>query len=75
MKLLMIMISTVFMTSCGSVTYVTDPLSLPTPLKVIKVPRGTLDCVPSEGKKSLIKRDKAKDERIKTLRNIIKSTY
>jgi len=75
MKMLSLMILIAFISGCTTTVYVTDPLSLPNPLKEIKVPKGLLDCVPDEGKKALIRRDKAKDKRIQTLRGIIESTH
>jgi hypothetical protein len=75
MKMLTLTILTVFISGCGTTVYVTKPLPLPEPLTEIKVPKGSLDCVSDEGKKALIRRDRVKDERIQTLRDIIKSTH
>ena len=73
-NLLKILILTAFISGC-STTYIGEPLPLPAPLVDIKLPRGSLDCVSPEGKAALVKRDRAKDARIKTLRGTIESTH
>lgn len=76
MKRSILLAAIIFLTACSVKTIpVVVRLDLPPPLEVPSVSADDLQCLSNDAYSRLVKRDKLKSERIRTLESIIESTH
>lgn len=67
--------ATILLSGCASPIPTVVALPLPPAVEYPKVEAGSLDCLTDANYKILVKRDRLKSQRIKTLTKIIESTH